>query len=104
MTNTISANIIDDRHLANDMAKPVNFFFNAPRAQTVRLAGDFNQWNSAYHPLHRQVDGWWFIQVPLAHGHHRYWFLVDGKPMLDPRATGVDRNEKNEPVSLICVS
>jgi hypothetical protein len=50
------------------------------------------------------VDGWWFIQVPLTHGHHQYRFVVDGKPMLDPHAAGVARNERNEEVSLVAVS
>ncbi len=54
--------------------------------------------------MERRVDGWWFLQVPLPHGHHRYRFVVDGKPMLDPQATGIARNEQNEQVSLVAVS
>ena len=54
--------------------------------------------------MHRQVDGWWCIQVLLCHGHHLYRFLVDGKPMLDPQATGVGRDERGEQVSLVAVS
>jgi hypothetical protein len=50
------------------------------------------------------VDGWWFIQVPLTHGHHQYRFVADGKPMLDPHAAGVARNERNEEVSLVAAS
>ena len=84
--------------------KPVNFYCAASTAQSVYLVGDFNGWDGASHPMKRQVDGSWFLQVQLAHGHHRYRFLVDGQPMLDPRATGVDRNERNERVSLIAVS
>jgi hypothetical protein len=42
--------------------------------------------------------------IPVHHGHHRYVFLVDGKPMLDPRAQGIARNDQNERVSLIAVS
>jgi hypothetical protein len=42
--------------------------------------------------------------VPLSHGHHQYRFLVDGKPMLDPQAMGIARNEQNEQVSLVAVS
>jgi 1,4-alpha-glucan branching enzyme len=41
--------------------------------------------------MQRRDDGWWFIQVMLIHGHHQYRFLVDGKPVLDPRAAGVGR-------------
>jgi len=54
--------------------------------------------------MKRQPDGGWHLQIPLNHGHHHYLFLVDGKPMLDPRAQGVARNEQNEKVSLLAVS
>jgi 1,4-alpha-glucan branching enzyme len=49
--------------------------------------GDFNRWNPASHLMRRRVDGWWFIEVQLTHGHHRYRFLVDDKPVLDPQGT-----------------
>ena len=86
------------------MAKPINFYCDAPKAGAVHLVGDFNRWNPAAHPMERRVDGWWFLQVPLTHGHHQYRFLVDGQPMLDPRAGGIARNERNEQVSLVAVS
>ena len=89
---------------ARAMAKPVNFYCSAPKAKLVTLAGDFNDWNSASLPMKRRVDGWWFLQVPLAHGHHQYRFLVDGKPKLDPQAMGIARDEQNEQVSLVAVS
>lgn len=81
-----------------------NFSVQAPDAKEVRLVGDFNQWNSEAHPMSRQTDGFWTIQIPLHHGHHRYQFLVDGVPTLDPLAQGIVRNEKNERVSLLAIS
>jgi hypothetical protein len=48
--------------------------------------------------------GWWLAKVQLCHGHHQYRFLVDGKPMLDPHATGIARDERGEQVSLLAVS
>jgi hypothetical protein len=54
--------------------------------------------------MHRRVDGWWYSQVLLCHGHHQYRFLVDGKATLDPRAAGVGRDDSGTPVSLIAVS
>jgi 1,4-alpha-glucan branching enzyme len=89
---------------ARNMAKPVNFYCAAPGAQEVRLVGDFNRWNPTTHPMERRVDGWWFLQVSLTHGHHKYRFLVDGKPTLDPRAAGVERDEGHEEVSIVAVS
>ena len=70
--------------------------------KSVQIAGDFNQWHPV--PMHQQVDGWWFIQLLLAHGHHHYHFLVDGQPTLDPHASGTARDDDNQPVSLVAVS
>ncbi len=76
----------------------------APQAQQVRLLGDFNNWSPAAHPMHRQPDGAWRLEVELKHGHHHYLFLVDGNRTLDPRAQGIARDEKGERVSLLAVS
>jgi 1,4-alpha-glucan branching enzyme len=86
------------------MAKPISFHCAAPEAQSVCLVGDFNGWDPAANPMHHQSDGSWSIQVPLHHGHHRYLFLVDGQPVLDPRATGTTRNENNQRVSICAIS
>src|ERR1044072_508848 len=94
----------NSRYSAKNMAKPVNFFCLAPEARSVSVVGDFNDWLPNVHPLQRQADGSWHLQIPLHHGHHHYTFLVDGQAVLDPRAMGVARNEKNERVSLIAVS
>jgi len=93
-----------NRYEARNTTKPVNFYCNAPNAASVVLVGDFNNWDATSYPMQQQVDGCWFLQVQLTHGHHLYRFLVDGKPFLDPRATGIARNERNEQVSLIAVS
>jgi 1,4-alpha-glucan branching enzyme len=92
------------RYSAKAHSKPINFYCNAPTATEVFLSGDFNDWDQRANPMHRQPDGTWFAQVHLPHGHHHYWFVVDGKPTLDPRGQGIGRNEVNEKVSLIAVS
>jgi 1,4-alpha-glucan branching enzyme len=89
------------RYPAENSHKPVNFYCAAPHAKSVELVGDFNHWHPF--PMQRSVDGWWLAHVELAHGHHQYQFLVDGKPTLDPHATGVVRDERDERVSLIAV-
>jgi len=97
MTNTL--NLVLERpalspYSANRMAEPVNFYCYAnPNAKSVRQVGDFNDWNIESLPMERRPDGWWFIQVPLTHGHHQYLFLVDGKPAVDPHAVGTVRIE-----------
>ena len=82
----------------------VDFFCDAPRASAVFLTGDFNDWQPTATPVQRTPDGRWMVSLELHHGHHQYLFLVDGKPTLDPSASGVVRNHRNEPVSLIAVS
>ena len=82
----------------------MDFFCNAPMAQCVTLVGDFNGWDPSATPLRRMPDGRWLATLELHHGHHRYLFLVDGSPQLDPNSTGTVRNDQNQRVSLIAVS
>ena len=82
----------------------VSFFCEATEADHVFLVGDFNHWNPTATPMNRMPDGRWMASMELPHGHHQYRFLVDGKPQLDPKASGVTLDERNEPVSLIAVS
>jgi 1,4-alpha-glucan branching enzyme len=91
------------KYSAKNVHKPVSFMYLGD-AREVNLIGDFNDWDPLAHPLKQHIDGAWRIEVSLNHGHHHYLFLVDGKPTLDPRATGIARNEKGEKVSLLSVS
>ncbi len=93
-----------NRYSAKSSLRLTNFFYVAPQAKHVAVIGDFNNWDPSVHPMTRQPDGGWTARIPLHHGHHRYQFLVDDKPILDPRAHGVARNEHNERVSLVAVS
>jgi 1,4-alpha-glucan branching enzyme len=89
---------------ARSIIKPVPFVCLAPDAQQVTIMGDFNDWHPSAHPMKRMVDGAWRLEVQLHHGHHHYLFVVDGKPVLDPRAQGIARNEQGAKVSLVAVS
>ena len=93
-----------DRYSAKNMAKPVPFVCRAPHAREVFLAGDFNDWDEKAHPMRRQPDGAWRLEMLLNHGHHHYVFVADGTHMLDPRANGVGRNHRGEKVSVVAVS
>ncbi len=81
-----------------------DFFCRAPNAQQVSLVGDFNDWKPNATPMTRQSDGRWMASLELSHGYHEYLFLVDGRSVLDPQATGRTKNSNHEPVSLLAVS
>jgi 1,4-alpha-glucan branching enzyme len=67
--------------------------------------GDFNGWDLAATPMQGMPDGRWMVSLELNHGHHRYLFVIDGTPALDPMAHGTARDaESNDPLSLIAVS
>jgi 1,4-alpha-glucan branching enzyme len=102
--NTMFDKTTTNSYAARNTVKPVNFYCYAPSARSVYLVGDFNGWDATSHPMRRRVDGCWFIEAQLTHGHHRYRFLVDDKPVLDPHGMGIARNERHEQVSLVAVS
>ena len=68
----------------------IRFRFTSSRAKTVMLAGDFNNWSTASHPMKRGRDQVWTAEVDLPPGRHEYKFVVDGKEWWnDPEAPKV---------------
>src|SRR5690242_20288433 len=57
-----------------------------PEAQTVCVAGSFNDWNPARTPLTRLTDGKWVGELTGVSGRHEYLFVVDGQWLPDPNA------------------
>ena len=84
--------------------RPVRFLCSEKNAQRVTLMGDFNQWNAESHPMERQFDGVWRLELELDHGHHRYLFNVDGNLALDPKAQGTEEVDGGGHVSVVAVS
>ncbi|MGO8764489.1 MAG: isoamylase early set domain-containing protein [Limisphaerales bacterium] len=97
-------NVIASPNSAKRTRHHMDFFCDAPQAQSVRLVGDFNGWDLAATPMQRMPDGRWMAGLELYHGHHQYLFVVDGHPVLDPKANGIARNDHNERVSLVAIS
>lgn len=63
----------------------VRFVFIEEVANSVSLAGSFNQWSASSHPLVRQkAHGPWTIVVPLPPGEHSFMFVVDGRHWVSP--------------------
>jgi len=56
-----------------------------PRAQSVAIAGDFNNWQPATTPMQRVGDsGVWQAKMRLPGGLYRYRLVVDGQWQQDP--------------------
>lgn len=55
------------------------------KAKAVSLVGDFNGWNEKLHPMTRDLQACWQVEVPLRKGKiHEYAFVVDGNMVPDP--------------------
>lgn len=52
--------------------------------EDVRIMGAFNGWSRTSHPLERDADGRWSIQLTLSEGKHAYQLILDGEEMADP--------------------
>lgn len=61
------------------------FRMEAPEAKTVKLAGDFTEWEKAPLDMVQSYDGTWFTIVPLLPGTYSYRFIVDGQWLDDPQ-------------------
>lgn len=68
-------------------ATRIAFTLAAPEAQNVFLVGDFNNWDETSHPLKKNSDGTWKINISLTPGRYEYRYLVDGKWQNDPNCT-----------------
>ena len=73
-------------------AKDQEFRFEKPDAQSVALAGEFNQWHAQ--AMSKQSDGTWTITVSLSPGLHAYKFLVNGTDWLfDPKNPNITKSD-----------
>ena len=82
--------------------KPVDFAFQAPEAQSVLLAGSFNNWDPKRTPLRQEGNGW-KTTLWLGAGRHEYRFVVDGQWVSDPNARETISNGFGEFNSVVVV-
>jgi 1,4-alpha-glucan branching enzyme len=66
--------------------KRVRFSLQAPEAQSVSLAGDFNGWDANALPMKKDTKGTWKASVDLEPGRYEYRLCVDGCWQDDPGA------------------
>lgn len=93
-------------HPASTGAREFSFVVVAPRAATVSLVGDFNDWDAARTPMQRagKQASVWTAVLPLTPGRYRYAFLVDGVSWLaDPAAPAARDDEFGTPSSVVTV-
>ncbi len=64
--------------------KQVELRYFAPSAKSVKLAGDFNNWDSKSLIPKKDTKGYWNIKLALTPGSYQYKFLVDGQWQNDP--------------------
>ena len=82
----------------------VQFVLVAPRAASVALVGDFNDWDPSRTPLRPAATGVWSVNVPLERGQHQYAFVVDGRDWQpDPAAPKAVADDFGSPNSVITV-
>ena len=63
----------------------VRFEFQDVAAQSVCVAGSFNDWNPGAAPMVAAASGQWVKEVALPPGVYEYLFVVDGEWRVDPR-------------------
>ena len=73
--------------------KTSEFRLKAPKAVSVDLVGDFNAWKPGLLKMRRGEGGNWTFVLPVRPGRHKYLFLVDGEPLVDPNAETADGPE-----------
>lgn len=83
----------------------VLFVAQAPGAQAVHLAGDFNNWSADATPMvSEKRDATFQALLPLAPGRYRYRYVVDGQWLNDPHNSYVEANPFGELNSVVEVS
>jgi len=87
---------LDDFYGVRQFDKSVKFVTLYPRAKTVQIAGDFNNWQPQQTSLKPSKDGKWELALELAPGKYRYRMVVDGQWQQDPYNGNVEANPYGE--------
>jgi hypothetical protein len=74
----------------------VKFVTLYPRARSVQIAGDFNNWQPHKTALKAAQDGKWELALALAPGKYRYRMVVDGQWQQDPYNENAELNPFGE--------
>jgi chromosome partitioning protein len=89
----------------HQLSDAVMFVTLYPRAKSVQIAGDFNNWRPENTPLQKiSNNGVWQIKLPLNRGKYRYRLVVDGQWQQDPYNEHIEINPYGEYNSVIEVT
>ncbi len=78
---------------------PVPFRLKDEGYEEVRVVGDMNNWDASRGLMVKRGRVWELI-FPLPPGSYRYRFVVDGKPLADPKNPNKEKDEAGEVVSV----
>jgi chromosome partitioning protein len=96
---------IADFYGVRQLDDAIMFISLYPKAQSVQIAGDFNNWDPSKTSLTKDLSkGTWYIKVPLGTGKYRYRLVVDGKWQHDPYNEKTEMNPYGEQNSILEVS
>lgn len=73
-------------------AKRIHFEYVSSTAESVAIAGTFNEWRPETTPMIALARGRWARDLALPSGHYEYCLVVDGRWTSDPRAIGTVPN------------
>ncbi len=73
-------------------AVAVEFKLKAPKAKDVQLAGAFIVRGNGRKAMANRGEGHWGLTLYLTPDTYRYWFVVDGKKVLDPENPKTERD------------
>jgi len=84
---------LSDYYGSNQIGDAVVFVTLYPRAESVHIAGDFNNWHPDKTPMQRVgSSGIWQTKLKLPAGKYRYRLVVDGKWQQDPYNANIEAN------------
>ena len=72
--------------VSNGREVQVELSCDAPHAEKVCVAGDFNHWRAGDTRLRRDETGTWKVKLSLEPGRYEYRFIVDTEWLDDPHA------------------
>ncbi len=88
---------IADFYGVRQLEDAVMFVTLYPRASSVQIAGDFNNWQPDATPLKKVgANGAWQIKLPMNKGKYRYRLVVDGQWQQDPYNETTESNPYGE--------